>query len=466
MQLTSGHYWAIFLTLGLVLLVGASAVRKVKGSKDFTMGGNQIGTAGVIGILLGTILGGASTIGTSQLAFSKGISAVWFSLGCSVGLIGIAILSPRLCKIPRVNTIPQILCRRYGKMIRPIIGITAILGIFFSIVASNLSMIDILATLLKIELSTAYFVLFLFIIFYVLFGGILGASWIGLIKTILLYIVLIWVGFIALEGLVGEKNLLQTLPANPTYNVFVNGFFTDIATFFSVIVGVMSTQTYFQVCYSTKDMKKVRQGYLWAAALVVPISIPCISVGLFMKSVHPEILPVQALPYFLIEYLPTWIGGIGIAALVLSGLGTASGLILGLTTIISQDFVDCFIPTMKDKKKLYSSRSFIVVTAGVSVLFSAMHYGSQILSWNYLSLGLRGAGIFLPLLAALYFPRKISPIWGVISTLAGTMTMFSLQLFTRQGINSLWYGLVLSGLCLIIGFVKQKNKNQRGIKVS
>ena len=120
MQLTSGHYWAIFLTLGLVLLVGASAVRKVKGSKDFTMGGNQIGTAGVIGILLGTILGGASTIGTSQLAFSKGISAVWFSLGCSVGLIGIAILSPRLCKIPRVNTIPQILCRRYGKMIRPI----------------------------------------------------------------------------------------------------------------------------------------------------------------------------------------------------------------------------------------------------------------------------------------------------------------------------------------------------------
>ena len=46
---------------------------------------------------------------------------------------------------------------------------------------------------------------------------------------------------------------------------------------------------------------------------------------------------IDALPFYLCIYLPEWLGGIGIAALLLSSLGSISGLALGIGTMISRD---------------------------------------------------------------------------------------------------------------------------------
>ena len=41
----------------------------------------------VLGGIVGTIVGGSSTVGTAQAAFTLGLSAWWYTLGCSIGIL-------------------------------------------------------------------------------------------------------------------------------------------------------------------------------------------------------------------------------------------------------------------------------------------------------------------------------------------------------------------------------------------
>ena len=64
--------WSVIGALAVVLLitfVGIRAGKKVKSAADFNTG-SGMGTFTVAGALIGTLVGGASTIGTAQLAFT------------------------------------------------------------------------------------------------------------------------------------------------------------------------------------------------------------------------------------------------------------------------------------------------------------------------------------------------------------------------------------------------------------
>ncbi|MEL7566783.1 MAG: sodium:solute symporter family protein, partial [Dehalobacterium sp.] len=79
--MTSVHLISIICTLLSVTLLGIYSVKHVKSSSDFAVGGRSVGSSMVVGTIVGTLVGGSSTIGTAQLAFKYGFSAWWFTLG-------------------------------------------------------------------------------------------------------------------------------------------------------------------------------------------------------------------------------------------------------------------------------------------------------------------------------------------------------------------------------------------------
>ena len=81
MTLTTGHIIGIVSTLAAMTAIGLYSGRKVKTAKDFTTGGGKAGWPVITGAILGTLIGGGSTIGTAQLAFEVGFSAWWWTLG-------------------------------------------------------------------------------------------------------------------------------------------------------------------------------------------------------------------------------------------------------------------------------------------------------------------------------------------------------------------------------------------------
>ena len=81
MQLTTVQLVSIVITLVLTILPGIYAGRKIKSADDYALGGRSAGIGMVAGSIIGTIVGGAATIGTAQLGFQLGLTAWWFTLG-------------------------------------------------------------------------------------------------------------------------------------------------------------------------------------------------------------------------------------------------------------------------------------------------------------------------------------------------------------------------------------------------
>ncbi len=73
--MTIWHTAGAMLMLAFITCVGLRSGRRVKSAGDFNGSGREAGAGIVAGILIGTLVGGASTIGTAQLAFSYGFSA-------------------------------------------------------------------------------------------------------------------------------------------------------------------------------------------------------------------------------------------------------------------------------------------------------------------------------------------------------------------------------------------------------
>src|SRR5271157_5061914 len=130
MALQSAHLAGMGIVFLLMTAVGVYAGRKVKSAEDFSMGGRRAGSMLVAGTLLGTVVGGATTIGTAQIAFRFGLSACWFCLGGGIGLAVFATGFGRRLYQSSSSTLPQVLVKKYGSHIGPLASVFTSLGIY------------------------------------------------------------------------------------------------------------------------------------------------------------------------------------------------------------------------------------------------------------------------------------------------------------------------------------------------
>lgn len=456
-MLSSAHIISIILTLCLVTAIGIYSMKQVKSASDFTVGDRSIGASLVAGTIVGTLVGGASTIGTAQLAFSYGFSSWWFTLGAGIGCMILGFFLAKPLRESGASTGPELLGEVYGERSRLLASLFSSIGIFLNIVGQVLSAVALLTSMFKINPLVAALISVFFIIFYVIFGGVWGTGFVGTLKLLLIYFSMLMVGFLAYNlggGIVGYRSAFEPFP---WFSLFGRGMSKDLAAAFAMLVGVVSTQTYLQAVFSGKDVKASQKGAYISGLIIPPIGIAGIFVGLYMRAHFSTIDPKEALPLFVLQFLPDWIGGIVIATLFISVIGTGAGLVLGVSTMLSQDIYKKMIrPNATDSKVLWFSRASIIGVTVLTLLFVVGNLNSLILKWSFLSMGLRGATICFPLLGVLFMRKFVSPFAGFLSIVAGPSSTILWAIFGPQTIESLYVGLLVSLVALIIGSLFQK----------
>lgn len=452
MTLSSAHILSLTITLLAVTMVGISAARKVNTANDFTVGGNSSGSLLVAGTIIGTIVGGAATIGTAQLAYTVGLSAWWFTLGGGLALLLLARFYARPLRASKLQTIPQFLVLHFGPAAGPLVTIASSLGIFFSVVANILAAVPLTVAVFQLTTVQAVAVLFILIIAYVFFGGVWGTGLVGIIKTLLLLLVLGNVAVTAYQGMGGWSGYQATFAPFPWFSLFGRGMWLDIASGLSLIIGTLTTQTYIQAVYAARDVKTARNGALLAAIITLPMGIPAIMAGLYMRAHFPELAPIDALPQFILTQLPDWLGGIALAALLLASIGSAAGLALGMSSMLSRDILAKWSPR---GSTLLINRALVLVIALTASCLAAGNLKSLVLDWNFLSMSLRGAGVFLPFTAAIFWPQRIAPSVAISSMALGTAASLGAKLLFPQGLDPLYAGILTSGIVLIAGQIWQ-----------
>ena len=455
MHLALGHWAGLAVALLITAFLGIMASRKVKNADDFALAGQASGMTMVAGTIIGTIIGGASTIGTAQLAFKLGLSAWWFTLGSGTALIILGLFYAKPLRSSGLATVPEFLVVNYGKGAGPLCSLTSSAGIFFSLVANILSAVPLIVALLGFSEMQAAGLIFILILVYVFFGGVWGTGIVGVFKTVLILLCLGVSTIVAWQGMGGATGMTAAFPSHPWFSLIGRGWLLDIGSGLSVVVGVLSTQTYIQVIYGARNVQSARKGAFLAAAITLPIGLPGVMIGLFMRAHHPEINPIDALPMFVLSYLPEWLGGLAIGALLLAAIGGAAGLILGMATMLTRDIAARLVPFKSGFSELKTTRWIVFLITFSAIAVTMANLGSLVLDWNYLSMGLRGAGTFLPLSMAVFFPGWFKGKWAMLSIAGGALTSLLWKVLLPQGGDPLYSGLAVSALFLLVGFQRR-----------
>lgn len=454
-MLSPVHLISMIFTLCLVTFVGVFSLRRIKSASDFSVGGRAITAPLVVGTIMGTLVGGASTIGTSQLAFNYGLSAWWFTLGAGIGCLLLGLFLAKPLRESGATTGPGFLAEVYGDKAGLLASIFSSAGIFLNIIAQILAAVALITSISPMAPFAAALTAVFLVITYVIFGGVWGTGLVGTLKVFLLYISMVVVGVTAFHLAGGIPGYLNAFEPFPWFSLFGRGMGVDLAAVFSMVVGVLSTQTYLQAMFSGKNVRESRLGAVISGLIIPPIGIAGILVGMYMRSSFPGIESREALPLFVLNFLPDWLGGIIIATLLVAVIGTGAGLVLGVSTMLSQDiFKNFFYPAASERQVLLFSRMSIIGVTVLTLFFVAGNMNSLILKWSFLSMGLRGATICFPLLGAVFFRKLISSQAGAAAVFLGPLSTVVCALLGFNSIDPLFIGLIVSFVVLLIGSLR------------
>ncbi|MDR3590675.1 MAG: sodium:solute symporter family protein [Negativicutes bacterium] len=451
MVLTSGHIGGIVATLVLLTIVGLYAGRKVKSSADFSSSGRKAGWGVVSGTIMGTLIGGSSTIGTAQLAFEFGFSAWWFTLGAGIAFVILALVFVRPWYQSSVETIPQYLVKTYGTSVGPVSTVFTTAGILINTVGNVLSFVAVMGAMFHVGPLPALMLGVFFVLSYVIFGGVWGAGWTGIFKVGLLCITMVTCGILAYVFMGGIAGMTAAFPPFPWFSLFGRGVGKDLAAGFSLLVGLVSTQIYFQAIIAGESVAASRKGVLVSALITPVVGLGGILVGLYMRANFPGTPSSEVLPVFIMNFLPPVVAGMTLATLLVTPIASWAGQTLGISTMFTRDIYQKFFrPQAEGKERLLVQRILIVVICVTPAVIANGNFGSLILGWGFLSMGLRGCTVLFPLIGAMFFSRLVTPTAGVVATLLGPLANFAWFLAYPKGMDPLYPGLAVSLVTLIL----------------
>lgn len=452
-ELSFWQFVIMAATVAFVIGGGIWAARSVHSADGYSVGGRSAGAGLVAGSIAGTCVGGGATVGTAQLATSVGLSAIWFTVGTGIALILMGLFYARPLRKTALTTVAQYLVLNYGTKAGEFTGAVSSLGILFSAVASALPGIFLVSALTGLSPVASAAVLLVLVAAYAFFGGMKSAGVGGILKMCIIWGGMFLTGASAFMML-SEPEAMAAIP-DVFWNPFGIGFSAVAVNVLSLLVGMLCTQTYIQAIFSAATPRAASFGAFIAAFVTIPVGLPCAFIGMYMHAAHPEVLPLLALPTFLLEHQGVLLGSIAMGGIILSLVSSIAGLSLGIGTMVTRDIISRFSRKVRDEYQLPVMRGVVLFVIALALTIAVLNHDSQVLFWNYLSMALRGAGIFLPLTIAVFFPSSIERHWAFSSMVLATLVTLAATLLGST-LQPLFLGLAISIALLLPGFLKAR----------
>ncbi|MBQ2147757.1 MAG: sodium:solute symporter family protein, partial [Firmicutes bacterium] len=325
--------------VALALWTGTHQKKKDKGSN----------AAIVAGVIIGTLVGGSSTVGTAQLAYTYGLSAWWFTLGAGISCLVLGLVYAVPLRRNGERTLVGMIRKEYGQTVGMTASVLNSVGTFINIISQILSataVVAVIAPHLGIGAAAAFSAVFM--VLYVVFGGTRGAGVVGIVKTVLLYVAMMACGVLVLQktgGFGGFVDMVHGIDDPEGVNFFsllARGAGKDLGSALSLLLGVLTTQTYAQGVLAARSDAAGKAGALLSAFLIPPIGTGGILVGLYMRAhadLYPGMTAKTALTTFITAHVPPVLAGVVLAGLFIAAVGTGAGLALGISTMLNNDIV-------------------------------------------------------------------------------------------------------------------------------
>ena len=117
-----------------------------------------------------------------------------------------------------------------------------------------------------------------------------------------------------------------------------------------------------------------------------------------------------------------------------------------------------FFHMTDDRKMLTVNKLTVLLVMLLACFIAILNRGSEVLFWTYISMALRGGGIFLPLTLAVFWPGHVKRGWAVLSMLGSTAAALLTATVVKLTIDPLFVGLIVSALLLLPGIRMKKEE--------
>lgn len=470
-------YLAIILAYFLFVTGISFLTSKIssKSSADFLLAGRNLGLATCTVIIAGEWLGGNSTIGVSEQAYTTGsLQPILYNFATAIGMIVTGFTVAYHYRAMRVHTVSEMLEHLFGKEARVITAIPFLVAyvtlgfVQLQSIASVMSGVLQLDWTLSIVLSTAVVTIYTYV------GGMHAIT---LVNCIHLAVKILGIGaafavgmakvggFAALEAAV----VASGAPATP-YNPFTVSLNDAFGLLVGGILGGMAAQASIQPVFAARSPEIARKAAILSSLIIAPFGVMTAFLGLIARS-HPGFgashlaNAKMVLPALLVnpDFIHPLLGGLAIAGIVAAILSTIAPVSFAVVTIgVSDVYQRLTTRPIDDRTKVVVSKR-LVILVNLLLMPLALYVRGGILDMSYISYAIRSIGAIV-IAAALYRKGWINLLGVKLAFLGGTATVFLFILAKQLG----WFtadktfGAVLAAVgFLILGKILEAIRGAR-----
>lgn len=425
-----------------MLLVGFIVGKlKIKDSSDYMLAGRRMGLFMVAFSLSANNIGGGSTTGLAQKAFTDwGMSAIWYVLAASIAMIPLAYFAPKIRKAMAV-TIPEVVGRRFGKTSSTFTAVLGIISLFCLTSSQIAASGTVVSSLTGIPLNVALVIAGLVVILYTTFGGMIADQISDLVQFIVILVGLAIATPFVIKGCGGWDTISAALPGEQL-SITKIGWVPILGYIFNYFCTFLAGPEMVSRFETAKDEKTARNASWLSAVLMAAMSIFPTLLGLAALAMQNQIPGLaengsNAMMAVTSQFAPGAIVGLVSAAIICATMSSADSNLLCMSTMVINDLYLGLggRKEISEKKIIFITRACNVIAA-VGAMFVSL-LGIPIATMNTFAFGIRCAGPFAAYGLGLVV-KNATKNSGVISLVAGTVGFCIWQWYTKGDLARGW----------------------------
>ena len=422
-------YMLATVAIGLI----SSREKDKKSNDDFLMASKALGPVVLAGTLFAANTGGASTTGIATNVYQYGLSASWYVIAAGIGFILVSFIAPYFRRAS-ANTVPQIISLRYGKASHIFTAFTSIAALFMATGAQIIATASIISVVTGISFNIAAIITTIVVIAYTMIGGFKSVAAANIMHVLFITIGMTTAMFIMVNNAaVGGFSELFAKARTVTDSTGANlNLVSMIKIGFPTIIGYIAMyymtfptgQEIVQTFCSAKDGKSAKIGSVIAGVLSAVYAIVPAIIGLIaytcISGYAAGGAQKNALAEATIQFSPSIVAGLVLAAIVAATMSSASGNMIGTATMFTNDVFRPYINKgiKDDSKEVWVSRITMVIVGAVGLLIALT--ATNIISVMMTAFTLRSAGPFAAFICGLFY-KNVTKRAGFISIVTGTL---------------------------------------------
>lgn len=442
------YFWSILAYLVFLIGVGIYRSKYVRTQEDFVVAGRNLSAKVLVGTLLATWIGSGSIIGGAGLAFDRGFSALWFSVGAWAAIVILYMVAGRARNLAQF-TVPDMLEMRYNKYARAlgtlvtVIAYTAIVSYQFRAGGKVLNLVT------GVNPDIGIIITAVFVIGYTVLAGMISVAYTDVVNGIVMVLGL----FIALPFMLvhagGWSAVVANLPADHFTIMGEMTIWEALGYTLPTMLLMLGESGMYQRFFSAKNagIAKRSVGGWIVGTIIIEILIAVLAI--IGSGSFPGIDSENVILHAARHGLPLIVGCLLLSAIVAIIVSTADSFLLVPATNIMRDVYQRFInPDLPDKKIVLYSR-IAVVCLGIFA-FVQVRFFDKVLEMAIYAYTMYGVGI-TPALMGAFFWRRATAAGGVAS-MAGGMIVTLLWEILKQpfGMNTVYPALTASVILLVV----------------